>query len=66
MNNKIAETRKILKIKQETLAKDINISRAHLSEIENGKAEPGGLVMLKIASALQQPVENIFFINNVV
>lgn len=66
MENKVAEIRKELNIKQEALANDVKISRTHLSEIENGKAEPGGLIMLRIASVFGRPVEAVFFINNVV
>lgn len=66
MENKIAEIRKALGMKQEVLASEIEISRTHLSEIENGKAEPGGAIMLRIASRLEKPVEDIFFIKNVV
>ena len=66
MENKVAEIRKELNIKQEALASEINISRTHLSEIENGKAEPGGLIMLRIASRFNRPVEAVFFISRVV
>ncbi|WP_425057658.1 hypothetical protein SCACP_21780 [Sporomusa carbonis] len=68
MQNKIAEIRNSAdpKISQEELAISVGISRTHLSEIENGKAEPGGQVMLRIAQALGKSVEDIFFINIVV
>lgn len=66
MENRVAEIRKQLRISQTKLAEAANISRPHLSEIENGKAEAGGCVMLRIASALNKSVEDIFFVKRVV
>lgn len=68
MQNRIAEIRNSFEpiMTQEALSKLANVSRPHLSEIENGIAEPGGAVMMRIASVLGKPVEDIFFINNVV
>ena len=66
MKNRISELRKDGKISQESLAKAAGISRPHLSEIENNKAEAGGNVMFRIASALGKSVEDIFFADNVV
>ncbi|MBP2642929.1 MAG: hypothetical protein H6Q67_816 [Firmicutes bacterium] len=66
MNNCVAKIRQQRKESQDAFAKRVNISRTHLSEIENGKADPGGKVMLKIASALNKNVEDIFFVNDVV
>ena len=65
MKNKIAEIRKSLRLSQEELAKRIQISRPHLSVIENGNVSVSGAVMLKISSVLGQPVEDIFFADNV-
>ena len=65
MKNKIAEIRKTLRLSQEELAKRIQISRPHLSVIENGNVSVSGSVMLKISSALGKPVEDIFFADDV-
>lgn len=65
LENKIAECRKNKKIKQKELADMVGIQRPYLSDLENNKYEPGGLLMLKIAKALCIDVNEIFFINDV-
>lgn len=62
MKNTIRESRKELKMSQETLAKEASISRATISMLENNK----GVVlktstMEKIANALKKTVREIFF-----
>ena len=62
MKNTIRESRKELKMSQETLAKEASISRATISMLENNK----GVVlktstMEKIADALKKTVREIFF-----
>jgi putative transcriptional regulator len=64
MKNRIAEIRGRM-ITQQELADKIGIGRTYLSDIENGKNEPGGKLMLKISEALGLPVEEIFFIDDV-
>jgi len=65
LENKIAEYRKNKKLIQQELADMVGIQRPYLSELENGKNEPGGLLMLKIAKALGVDVNEIFFISSV-
>jgi len=65
LENKIAEYRKNKKLTQQDLADMVGIQRPYLSDLENSKYEPGGLLMLKIAKALCVDVNKIFFINNV-
>lgn len=62
MRNTIRESRKELKISQETLAKKASVSRTTISMIENNK----GVVlktstMEKIADALKKTVKELFF-----
>ena len=66
MKNNIAGRRSDIGMNQEELAVAASVSRPHLSEIENDKAEPGGEVMLRIANALGVKVEDIFFASGVV
>lgn len=61
MKNTITEKRKSLGMTQEELAKLLKISRPYLSDIENGKYNVSGRLMLKIANALGCKVEEIFF-----
>lgn len=60
MLNKIAEFRRKRGLSQEELAQIVGVSRPYLSDIENGKGSPGGPLILKIAKALDEKVENIF------
>ena len=48
----ISEKRKETGITQETLAKEAEISRGHLSNIENGWDDPTALVLSNIAAAI--------------
>lgn len=66
MNNAVRDMRKKRKLTQEALANMVNISRTHLSEIENGNAVPSVFVAQRIAKALKVKVESIFFDKSVV
>jgi transcriptional regulator with XRE-family HTH domain len=65
VKNKIAFFRERKGLTQEKLSKMAGISRPYLSDLENCKCEPGGLVILKISNSLDEPVEKIFFADNV-
>ena len=66
MNNAVRDMRKKRNLTQEALANIVNISRTHLSEIENGNAVPSVFVAQRIAKALKVKVESIFFDKSVV
>ena len=62
MRNTVRESRKELKMSQETLAKEASVSRTTISMIENNK----GVVlktstMEKIANVLKKTVQELFF-----
>ncbi|MDH4419969.1 helix-turn-helix transcriptional regulator [Bacillus cereus] len=59
MNN-INNLRKEKGITQEDLASKVGITRAYLSNLENGKHKPSLNVALKIANILESTVEKIF------
>lgn len=61
VKNNVRKFRKLLGLSQEELASRIPITRPYLSDIENGKYEPGIDVALKLSKELNQPVEAIFF-----
>lgn len=65
MNN-IKDCRAKENISQEELAKRAQISRPHLSNIENGEAQPTIDVAIRIADALGKKVSDIFFKEDVV
>ncbi|MBJ8037038.1 MULTISPECIES: helix-turn-helix transcriptional regulator [Bacillus cereus group] len=58
--NKITQLRKEKQIIQKDLANKVGITRAYLSNIENGKHRPSLEVALKIAEILDSSVEKIF------
>lgn len=64
IGNRIAELRVNQQITQEELARKSNISRVALSSIENGTV-PNGDTMFNIAKALEKPVEEVFYEENV-
>lgn len=67
MENKVAQFRKTKGLTQTKLAEEAGISRPYLSAIEKGKQTViSNVVMLKISTALNEPISNIFFANCVV
>ena len=65
MNNIIAELRKNNGFSQEELASMLNISRPHLSDLENGKSEPGGKIVIELCRLFQMDARDIFFDHSV-
>lgn len=62
MLNKVKEYRKKRGMTQAQLAERANICRPYLSAIESGKqTRISNVVMFQIARALQEPIDNIFF-----
>ena len=61
MRNIIKVLRAQNNLTQEELAQKIGISRQALSNIENGKVEPSGRTVIKIANIFGMPAEQIFF-----
>lgn len=61
MVNRVKEYRKQRGLTQAQLAERANICRPYLSAIESGKqTRISNIVMLQIARALQEPIDNIF------
>jgi len=65
MRNIIKVLRAQNNLTQEELAQKIGISRQALSNIENGKVEPSGRIVIKIANIFGIPAEQIFFEDDV-
>lgn len=65
LTNNIKEFRKIKKITQEEMAKQIGMGRTALSRIENGVYFPSAKTMEKISNYLNEPLGDIFFNSNV-
>ncbi|HDR3347512.1 TPA: helix-turn-helix transcriptional regulator [Bacillus cereus] len=58
--NKITMLRKEKGITQKKLSLEVGITRAYLSNLENGKHKPSLEVALRIAEILESTVEKIF------
>lgn len=65
MSNNVKYFRNLKKVTQEELAKEVGISRTYLSYVETNKQNPTIEISLRIAKALGEKVDKIFFISNV-
>lgn len=64
VGNKIRERRNFLKVTQENLANDINVSAYFISDIENGRRKMSLETMIKISIALKTSLD-YFVLDNV-
>ena len=64
VGNKIRERRIFLKVTQENLANDINVSASFISDIENGRRKMSLETMIKISIALKTSLD-YFVLDNV-
>ena len=60
MKNKLKILRAIKNISQEELAKHIAVSRQTINAMEKGKYVPSTVLALKLSRFFEQPVEEIF------
>ncbi|WP_353087838.1 helix-turn-helix transcriptional regulator [Flavobacterium sp.] len=60
MKNKLKILRAIKNISQEELAKHIEVSRQTIHAMEKGKYVPSTVLALKLSRFFEQPVEEIF------
>lgn len=67
MENRLAEFRNKHNLTQDELSKKSNVSRPYISDIETGTQKTiSNTVMIKLAEALEESVNDIFFSKNVV
>lgn len=64
VGNKIRERRNFLKVTQDNLANDINVSASFISDIENGRRKMSLETMIKISIALKTSLD-YFILDNV-
>jgi putative transcriptional regulator len=64
MTNNLKVARAIKNISQEELAKIIGVSRQTINAMEKGKYVPSTVLALKIAKYFEQPVEEIFVLED--
>lgn len=60
MKNRLEEIRKEKGIKQDELAKVLEVSRQTISSIENGRYNPSIILAFKIAKFFDMTIEEIF------
>ena len=60
MTNNLKVLRAIKNISQEELAKQISVSRQTINAMEKGKYVPSTVLALKLARFFENPVEEIF------
>nr|WP_200870466.1 helix-turn-helix domain-containing protein [Sphingomonas sp. CV7422] len=64
MRNSLKEERERLGLTQAALAERVGVSRKTINTVENGVFIPSTLLALKLAAALQRPVESLFRISS--
>jgi len=64
MTNNLKVLRAIRNISQEELAKQISVSRQTINAMEKGKYVPSTVLALKLARFFENPVEEIFSLEN--
>ncbi|MDF0479869.1 helix-turn-helix transcriptional regulator [Vagococcus sp. PNs007] len=60
MKNCLSEIRKQANLSQETLAKELRVSRQTISSLESGKYNPSIILAMRIARRFDLAVEDIF------
>ena len=61
--NSLKEERERMGLTQAALAERVGVSRKTINTVENGVFIPSTLLALKLAAALQRPVESLVRIN---
>jgi putative transcriptional regulator len=64
MNNRVRELRKHYRWTQEQFGDLLEVSRQTINSIENGRFDPSLTLALKIATLLEEPVEDIFVLGD--
>ena len=62
LSNRLRELREATDITQAQLAEAIGVSRKTINTIENGVFVPSTVIALKLARALGEPVERLFWL----
>ena len=60
MENRIEELRKMKGIRQEELAKAMEVSRQTISSLENGRYNPSIMLAHRIARFFEMTIEDVF------
>lgn len=60
--NRLKEKRAALNLTQAELAEAVGVTRKTVNTVENGVFTPSALLALKLARALGEPVESLFWL----
>ncbi|MBI2139141.1 helix-turn-helix transcriptional regulator [Candidatus Woesearchaeota archaeon] len=60
MRNNLKKYRKILKLDQKDLAKELSVSRQTIINIESGKHDPSLVLAFKVAKIFNSRIEDLF------
>ena len=63
MKNNIKNHRRLFKLRQEDLAKELGITRQTINAIENGRTDPSLSLAFKLAKTFNCKIEDLFEIN---
>jgi len=63
MKNNIKNHRRLFKLRQEDLAKELGITRQTINAIENGRSDPSLSLAFKLAKTFNCKIEDLFEIN---
>jgi len=63
LNNRVREVRRRLKMRQTDLAHEAGVTRQSIIAIEKTRLAPSVYVALRIARALREPVDYLFFLD---
>ena len=62
--NRLKECRNALDLTQAQLAERVGVTRKTVNTVENGVFVPSTLLALKLAAALNEPVERLFWLDH--
>ena len=64
LTNRLRDLRAARDLTQAALAAEVGVSRKTINTVENGVFVPSTVLALKLARALDRPVEEIFFLDD--
>ena len=58
--NSVTQWRQAKRVSKATLARRVGVDRSYVTKLEQGKMQPSGEMMFRIAEYLGQPLETVF------
>lgn len=60
--NRLREVRRLRNLRQVDLAREIGVTRQTILAIEKGRLNPSVTIALRLAAALNEPIDRLFFL----